>query len=95
MAELDFTLLPNSALKFLTLCWQIAVCTPRIATVKMVILLIAQVRSLNLQANSNRPKLSACFILGLRAGVGNPQWLGKLFAKELFLWQSAELERES
>jgi hypothetical protein len=38
---LDFTLLLNSTFKFLTLCWQIPMCHPRIVTMKMVILLIA------------------------------------------------------
>jgi hypothetical protein len=51
---------------------------------KMAILLIAKVRSLNLRADCHRPELSAWFVLGLRAGVGNPQTIGKLFAKELF-----------
>jgi hypothetical protein len=33
------------------------------------------------------------FVLGLRAGVGNPQHDQELIAKQLFLlWQSAELE---
>jgi hypothetical protein len=41
MAGLDFTLLLNSALKFLTLCWLIAVSTPQIATTKMAVLLIS------------------------------------------------------
>jgi hypothetical protein len=41
-----------------------------------------------------RPNPSAGFILGLRAGVGNPQYDGELIAKQLFLlWQFAELER--
>jgi hypothetical protein len=36
----------------------------------------------------------AGFVLGLRAGVGNPQTIGELIAKEIILWwQSAELER--
>jgi hypothetical protein len=66
-------------------------CTPRIATMNMAILLIAKVRSLNLRADCHRPELSTWFILGLRAGVGNPQSIGKLFDKELLLlWQSAE-----
>jgi hypothetical protein len=82
---LDFSLLPNSRPKFLTLCWQIAVCTPRIATVKIVIALIAKVRSLNLRADCNRPELSAWLSLGLRVGFGNPKCLEKLFAKELLL----------
>jgi hypothetical protein len=63
---------------------------------EMVVLLIAKVRSLNLRADYHRPELSAWFVLGLRAGVGNPQCIGKLFAKELLLfWHSAELERGS
>jgi hypothetical protein len=48
--------------------------------------------SLNLRADSHRPELSAWFVLGLRAGVGNPQSIGELIAKEIILWwQSAEL----
>jgi hypothetical protein len=72
---------------------QIVVCTLRIATVKIVILQIAKVRSLNLSADCHRSALSAWFVLGLRAGFGNQQCLGKLFAKKLILlWQSAELK---
>jgi hypothetical protein len=76
--------------------WQIAVCTPRIATVKIVILQVAKVRSLNLSADCHRPALSAWFPLGLRVGFGNQQCLGKLFARKLILlWQSAELKCRS
>jgi hypothetical protein len=79
-----------------TLCGQIAVCTPRIATMKMVMLLIAKVRSLNLRADCHRPEFSTWFVLGLIAGVCNPQCVGMLFAKELLLlWQITELERGS
>jgi hypothetical protein len=50
-----------------------------------------QIRSLNLRTDCHRPELSAWFVLGLRAGVGNPQSFGKRFAEELLLlWQSAE-----
>jgi hypothetical protein len=66
---LDFILL-NFVLKFLTLCWQITVCTLRIATMKIVVLLIAKVRSLNLRADCHKPELSTWLIIGLRAGVG-------------------------
>jgi hypothetical protein len=53
-----------------------------------------QNRSLNLRADCHRPELSAWFVLGLRAGVGNPQRIRRLIAKEIILWwQSAELER--
>jgi hypothetical protein len=71
---LDSTPLLNSALKCLTLCWQTAACTPRIATMKMALLRIAKVKSLNLRAECQRPETPAGFILGLRAGVGNPQY---------------------
>jgi hypothetical protein len=56
--------LPNS---------QITVCIPRIATKQMIVLLIAEVKSINLRADCHRPELPAWFLLGLRAGVGNPQ----------------------
>jgi hypothetical protein len=92
--ELDFTLLLNSALKFVTLCWHIAVFSRRIATEKIAILRIAIVRGPNLRAESQRPEPPAGFILGLRAGVGNPHNNGELIAKKLFLlWQTATLER--
>jgi hypothetical protein len=59
----------------------------------MVILLIAKVRSLILRADCHRLALSAWFVLGLKEGIGNPQRIGKLVAKELlFLWQILELE---
>jgi hypothetical protein len=35
---------------------------------KVAVLLIVKVRSLNLRADCQRPKLSAWFVLGLRAG---------------------------
>jgi hypothetical protein len=58
---------------------------------KMAILLIGKVRSLNLRADCHMPELSTWFVLGLRVGVGNPQTIGKLFAKKLlFLWKSVE-----
>jgi hypothetical protein len=61
---------------------------------KMVVLLIAKVRSLHLRADCHRFEPSAGFVLGLRAGVGNPQHDRELIAKRLFLLcQSAELER--
>jgi hypothetical protein len=60
----------------------------------MAVLLIAKVRSLHLRADCHRPELPAEFILGLRAGVGNPQYDGELIAKQLFfLWQTVALER--
>jgi hypothetical protein len=85
---LDLLLL-NFALIFITLGLQIAVCTPKIAIMKMVILLIAKIRSLNLRAECHRPEISAKFIFGLEggAGVGIPQCIGNLFAKELLLLQ--------
>jgi hypothetical protein len=50
--------------------------------------------TLNLRAECQRPEPPAEFVLGLRAGVGNPRNIGKLIAKEIVLWwQSAELER--
>jgi hypothetical protein len=60
---------------------------------KIAIPRIAKVRRLYLRADCHRSKPSAGFILGLRAGVGNPQNIGELIAKEIILWwQSAELE---
>jgi hypothetical protein len=64
---LDSTLLLNSALKFVTLCWQTATCTPQIATMKMAVLRIAKVRSIHLRADCHRPNPPAGFIIGLRA----------------------------
>jgi hypothetical protein len=52
---------------------------------KMAVLRIAKVRTLNLGADCHRPELSAEFVLGLRAGVGNSQCKGKLLAKDLLL----------
>jgi hypothetical protein len=90
---LDFTLLLNSALKFVTLYWQIAVFSRRIATEKISILQIAIVRDPNLRAECQRPETPAGFILGLRAEVGNPHYNRELITKQLFLlWQTAELE---
>jgi hypothetical protein len=61
---------------------------------KIAVPRIAKVRSLHLRADCHRSKPSAGFILGLRAGVGNPQNIGELIAKAIILWwQSAELER--
>jgi hypothetical protein len=81
-------------LKFVMLCWQTAAYTPRIETMKMAVLRIAKVRSIHLRADCHRSNPSVGFILGLRAGVGNPQYDGELIAKQLFLlWQSVELER--
>jgi hypothetical protein len=94
MAGAGFHSIANSVLKSLTLPWQTLVCCPRIATTKMPVLLIAKVRSLHLRADCHRSEPSTGFILGLRAGVGNPQNIGELIAKEIILWgQSAELER--
>jgi hypothetical protein len=54
----------------------------------------ATVRGPNLRADCHMPEPPAGFVLGLRAGVGNPQHDRELIAKQLFLlWQSAELER--
>jgi hypothetical protein len=62
---------------------------------KIAVPRIAKVRSLHLRADCHRSKPSAGFILGLRAGVGNPQNNGELIAKEIILWwQYAELEHE-
>jgi hypothetical protein len=55
----------------LTLSWQTG---PRIATMKMAVLRIAKVRSLNLRAECQRPEPPAGVILGLRAGIGNLQY---------------------
>jgi hypothetical protein len=68
---LDSTLLLNSALKFVTLYWQIAVFSRQIATLKIA---VAIVRGPNLRAECQRPKPPAGFVLGLRVGVGNPQY---------------------
>jgi hypothetical protein len=93
---LDSTLLLNSALKFITLYWQIAVFSRRIATEKVAIPRIAIVRGPNLRAECQRPEPAAGFVLGLMAGVGNPRNIGELIAKEILLWwQSTELERGS
>jgi hypothetical protein len=84
----------NSALKFITLRWHIAVFSRRIATEKIAIPRTAIVRGPNLRADCHRPELPAEFVLGLRAGVGNPQHDRELIAKQFFLlWQSVELER--
>jgi hypothetical protein len=64
------------------------------ATEKIVVPRTAIVRGPNLRADCHRPQLPAGFILGLRAGVGNPQHDRELIAKYKFLlWQSAVLER--
>jgi hypothetical protein len=55
-----------------TLGWQ--GCVPRIATMKIAVLRIAKVRSLNLRAECQRPEPSAGVVLGLRAEVGNLQY---------------------
>jgi hypothetical protein len=90
---LDSLLLLNSALKFIPLYWLIVVFSRRIATKKIAVPLIAIVRGPNLRAECQRPEPPARFVLGLRAGVGNPQNIGELIAKEIILWwQSAELE---
>jgi hypothetical protein len=93
---LDSTLLLNSALKFITLYWLIAVFSRWIATEKIAVPQIAIVREPNLRADCQRPEPPAWFVLGLRAGVGNPWNIGELIAKDIVLWwQSAELERGS
>jgi hypothetical protein len=63
--RLDFTLLLNSALKFVTLCWQIVVSSRRIATKNIAIPRIAIVRGPNLRAECHRPELVA--------GYGKPR----------------------
>jgi hypothetical protein len=70
---LDFTVLLNSALKFVTLYWQIKVFSRRIATEKIAVARIAIVRGPNLRAECQRLEPPTVFILDLRAGVGNPQ----------------------
>jgi hypothetical protein len=65
---LDSTLLLNSALKLVTLYWQIVVFSRRIATEKISIQRIALVRGPNLRAESQSPEPPAGFVLGLRAG---------------------------
>jgi hypothetical protein len=69
---LDFTLLLNSALKFVTLYWQIAVFSRRSAMEKIAVPRIAIVICPNSRAESQRPETPAGLVLGLRAGVGNP-----------------------
>jgi hypothetical protein len=71
---LDSTLLLNSALKLVTLYWQIAVFSRRIATEKIAIPRIALVRGPYLREECQRPEPPAGFVLGLRAGVGNAQY---------------------
>jgi hypothetical protein len=66
-------LLLNSALKFVTLYWQITVFSRRIATEKIAVPQIAIVRGPNLRAECQRPEPPAGFVVGLKAGVGNPQ----------------------
>jgi hypothetical protein len=83
---LDFTLLLNSALKYLTLCWQTVVFSRRIATEKIAVPRIAIVRGPNLRAECQRPEPPAGFLLGLSAEVGNPRNIGKRIAKEIVLW---------
>jgi hypothetical protein len=75
----------NSALKYAKLYWQIAVLSRRIATEKIAIPRIAKVRGPNSRAECQRPETPAGFVLGLRAGVGNPQNIGELIAKEIIL----------
>jgi hypothetical protein len=72
---MDSTLLLNSALKFIRLYWQIAVFSRRIATEKIAVPQIAIVRGPNLRAECQRHKPPAGFVLDLRAGVGNPQYI--------------------
>jgi hypothetical protein len=62
-------------LKFVTLYWQIAVFSRRIATKKIAILRIAIVRCPNLREECHWPELPAGFVIGLRAGVSNPQYI--------------------
>jgi hypothetical protein len=91
---MDSTLLLNSALKFITLYKLIVVFFREIATEKIALPGIAIVRGPNLRAECQRPEPPAGFVLGLRAGNGNPQNIGELIAKEIILWwQPAELER--
>jgi hypothetical protein len=92
--RLDFTLLLDSALKFVMLYRQIAVFSRQIATEKIAVPQTAIVRGPNLRADCHRPEPPIGFVLGLRAGVGNPQHDRELIAKQLFLlWQSGERER--
>jgi hypothetical protein len=53
----------------------------RIATEKIAIPRIAIVRGPNLRAECQRPETPAGFVLGLRAGVSNPQNIGELIAR--------------
>jgi hypothetical protein len=73
MAGAGFHSLLNSALKFVMLHWQIAVFSRRIVIEKIAIPRTAIVRGPNLRVECHRPELPAGFVLGLRAGVGNPQ----------------------
>jgi hypothetical protein len=60
----------------------------QIATQKIAISRIAIVRGPNLRAECHRPEPPAVFLLGLRVGLGNPQYVLELIAKQLFLlWQ--------
>jgi hypothetical protein len=74
MAGAGFPFIAKFRAQILTLSWQIAVCAPRIATTKNVVLQTAKVRSLNLMLEP-----PAGFVLGLRVGIGNPH------PSELFL----------
>jgi hypothetical protein len=80
---LDSTLLLNSALKFVTLFWQIAVFSRQIATEKIAVPWIAIIRGPNLRAECQRPETPAGFVLGLRARVCNLHNIGKLIANEI------------
>jgi hypothetical protein len=73
--RLDFTLLLNFALKFVTLYWQIAVFSRRIATKIFALPRIAIVRGPNLRAECHRPEPPTWLVLGLKAGVGNQQYI--------------------
>jgi hypothetical protein len=74
----------------------IAVFSRQIAKEKIAVPRITIVREPNLRADCQRPEPPAWFVLGLRAGVGNPRNIGELIANEIVLWwQSSELERGS
>jgi hypothetical protein len=93
MAGAGFHSIAKLRLKYIKLYWQIAVFSRRIASEKIAIPWIAIVTGPNLRAKCQRPEMPAGFVLGLRAGVGNPQNIEELIAKEIILWwQSAELE---
>jgi hypothetical protein len=74
MAGAGFHSIAKLLLEFIKLYLQITVFSRRIATEKIAIPWIAIVRGLNLRAECQKPEPPAGFVLGLRAGVGNPQY---------------------